>query len=398
MVVVRLGVHERGEAPWAVGPADTRAVAQSRIVRDALSFVQTAGRIGRIEHILDECAIDRLLLLMQVVGSGNADVERADIAPIPVVAALEIDAVELDEALVERAAVVDPVDQRLGLRIDRRTRVGKQAGNRVLERLTGCRQEIVRAGRRARKRRIVGEVGRHQEGEVELRIVERGRDGVAEAAQHAGDLDDVVGRLEVQAGEEIPGRRVVEADAPVGGQFRRQPRSSFHPSPPPVLIASAPPEPPFIEIPPGSDNEETQAVALPGVPSPAELWTFQAPDPTGGSVCPTVQLVRIGAVWAARVPTFWPAIATLASGESSPNTGARNDVPHVPRMVKRIDRRPVECHLRIVRCPERRCTGRDATRIPDRRGGRMGMAFWSLNTGMLTWVNTAQTWRPCASC
>ena len=27
-------------------------------------------------------------------------------------------------------------------------------------------------------------------------------------------------------------------------------------------------------------------------------------------------------------------MATLESGENSPNTGARNDVPHVPRMVR----------------------------------------------------------------
>ena len=31
---------------------------------------------------------------------------------------------------------------------------------------------------------------------------------------------------------------------------------------------------------------------------------------------------------------LWPVIATLASGEISPNTGARNELPQVPRMVK----------------------------------------------------------------
>src|SRR5262245_39464876 len=106
--------------------------------------------------------------------------------------------------------------------------------------------------------------------------------------------------------------------------------------PPPARIGSEPPEPPFIDMPPGVINEATQVAALPGMPLPVELCTFQAPEPTGGKL-PGVSGLHpavIDPVWAAKFPRFWPAIATLESGDNSPNTGARNDVPQVPRMVR----------------------------------------------------------------
>src|SRR6185503_19865133 len=107
---------------------------------------------------------------------------------------------------------------------------------------------------------------------------------------------------------------------------------------PPARIGREPPSPPFMEMPAGVNIEVTfaagQAVTLPGIPLPTELATFQAPDPTGGKLTPAVQPAVIGAVVCAKLPRFWPAIATLASGEISPNTGARNDVPHAPLMVR----------------------------------------------------------------
>ncbi len=80
-------------------------------------------------------------------------------------------------------------------------------------------------------------------------------------------------------------------------------------------------------------SDATQAVALPGMPLPAELCTFQAPDPTDGSVDPTVQPVLSCASPDASSPRFQPLIPTM-SGESSPSPGARNEVPHVPLMVR----------------------------------------------------------------
>src|SRR5688500_11721488 len=105
--------------------------------------------------------------------------------------------------------------------------------------------------------------------------------------------------------------------------------------PPPTRMTSAPPEPPFIEMPCGKLSAAVQVAALPGSPVPAELWIFHAPEPSGGSSPPDIgQLALIGAVAGARPPRFQPAIATLERGESSPKTGARNDVPQVPRIVK----------------------------------------------------------------
>src|SRR6266850_4274793 len=104
---------------------------------------------------------------------------------------------------------------------------------------------------------------------------------------------------------------------------------------PPARIGAAPPEPPRKEMPPGVFSVLAQTLALPGMPLPAELWTFQAPDPTGGKAPPlTGQPVSIRAVVAPRAPRFWALIATLASGEISPNTGARKELPQAPRMVR----------------------------------------------------------------
>src|SRR6185436_3878369 len=120
------------------------------------------------------------------------------------------------------------------------------------------------------------------------------------------------------------------------------------PSQPPSarIESSTAPEPPLCEIPPmrcgfamvapfGSTNVPTpgQALPEPGVPSPVkDVINFHAPEPSGGR--PVAQLASISPCCWAKLPRFWPAMATLASGDNSPNTGARNDVPHVPRTVR----------------------------------------------------------------
>ena len=171
-------VHEAGERPRSVAtsPRERGSGSAAAIPRRCTSLTCPRCRSVWNMSCSRRCDTERLFPAVQVVGADDADVERADIAPIPVVAGAEVDAVELDVALVERAAVVDPEDQRLGLRIDGAARIVQEALDRVLERLARRRQQIAGAARRARKVRVVGEVGRHQEGEcAEIGIVERVR-------------------------------------------------------------------------------------------------------------------------------------------------------------------------------------------------------------------------------
>src|SRR6185436_16333625 len=103
-------------------------------------------------------------------------------------------------------------------------------------------------------------------------------------------------------------------------------------------MGAAPPDPPRTVMPAGCKIEVTlaagHAVALPGMPFPKELATFQPPDPTGGRFTPAVQPVTISPVARARLPRFAPFMMTLASGEISPNTGARNELPQAPLIVR----------------------------------------------------------------
>ena len=102
--------------------------------------------------------------------------------------------------------------------------------DRLLEGLARGRQQIARAARRPLSCRSEI-VGGHDEGKIaDVRVVEGAAVGIAEADQHAVDLDDVVGGLDVQTRQEIIRRRVIEAYAPVGRQFRRQPRKPFKPA------------------------------------------------------------------------------------------------------------------------------------------------------------------------
>src|SRR5882672_878075 len=70
---------------------------------------------------------------MEVIGAGQADVPRAEIAPIPIVARAPVDALGLLPALVHRSAVIDPVDQGLGGRRNRIPWVLQHAGHDVLK-------------------------------------------------------------------------------------------------------------------------------------------------------------------------------------------------------------------------------------------------------------------------
>ena len=139
--------------------------------------------------------------------------------PLPVVARLEVDALGRLPADVHRAAVVDPVDQRLGVRRDFDCRMGERSPHDVLEGRTQPRRRILpRTELRARDgipQVFRGHEGRSRRTGSLNRAIRR----IAETAQDAVDLDDVVGRLDVQAGEEIARRRVVEADRPVDGLF-----------------------------------------------------------------------------------------------------------------------------------------------------------------------------------
>src|SRR6187551_2176579 len=73
---------------------------------------------------------------------------------------------------------------------------------------------------------------------------------------------------------------------------------------------------------------------LPGVPLPYELNTFHAPDPSGGKLPLAQPPIGWVSVARPRLAIFRPVMATLASGEISPNTGARNELPQVPRIVR----------------------------------------------------------------
>ena len=185
-----------------------------------MNFVDLLLVERRVVNVFDVRARKGLGTVADIIRAGYADIECANIAPIPIVTGAVVDAVELQPTSVERSAIVDPHDQRLRLRIDRGSRVRYQTGDSVLERLACCRQQVAGAARAVRKLRIVGW---HQEGEIaDIRAIERVRGRVAESRQQIVDLDDVIRCLDIEASEEISRRRVVDPDASVGGQFGRQ--------------------------------------------------------------------------------------------------------------------------------------------------------------------------------
>ena len=98
---------------------------------------------------------------------------------------------------------------------------------------------------------------------------------IAEIAQDAVDLDDVVGRLEVQAGEEIARRRVVEADRPVDGLFGIEDLLFDIGNNPAIPVSTGTLPPPLSESPPRA------------APHPKPAWnSLSAPEPgRGRSAC-----------------------------------------------------------------------------------------------------------------
>src|SRR5258705_13865383 len=102
---------------------------------------------------------------------------------------------------------------------------------------------------------------------------------------------------------------------------------------PPARIGAAASDPPSMEIPGGSLSESTQAAALPGVPLPAELCTFHAPDPAGGKA-PTAQRVgTTGFGEFASAPKLYPSMRAVPA-ETSPTFGARKEVAQPPLTVR----------------------------------------------------------------
>src|SRR5262249_18738504 len=112
-------------------------------------FVHRAGIYGCVVLIVDRCAGNGLALSVQIIGAGPADVESAEIAQLEVVAGVPVDAVYLQHALIEGAAVIDPQDQRLSLRVNRGSWILDQPLDRSLEWRTSRGQQIVCATRRA---------------------------------------------------------------------------------------------------------------------------------------------------------------------------------------------------------------------------------------------------------
>ena len=154
----------------------------------------------------------------EVIGADHACVEGADALPLPIIAPLEVDALGGLVSEVHRAAVVDPVDQSLGFGGTSFTGWLERSPHDVLEWRTEPRRRILpRTELRVRDR--IPQVFRGHKGEAEAGIVETAIRRIVETAQDAVDLDDVVGGLDVQAGEKIAGRREVESDRPVDGLF-----------------------------------------------------------------------------------------------------------------------------------------------------------------------------------
>ena len=174
-------------------------------------------KVGVVE-VIDGAAENNLPRLADVIRSDHACVEGADAPPLPIIAPLEVDALGGLVSEVHRAAVVEPVDQSLGVYRDFVCRLVERSQHNVLERRTQLRRRIL-SRTELRVRVWIDQVLRGHKREAEGGIVERAIRRIVEPAQDAVDLDDVVSGLDVQAGEKIAGRRVVESDRPVDGLF-----------------------------------------------------------------------------------------------------------------------------------------------------------------------------------
>ena len=144
-------VGKSRHAPLPSSPAEPSPEAQPRKVVHALSHVEGAGAVRRVERVGDGGADRRLLSIVKVVRTQNTRIEQAEVAPFPIVAQRPVDALELSPSLVPESGVVDEQDQRSRLRIDVASWIRDQRSNRLLEGRAGRGQEIVGAARRARQ-------------------------------------------------------------------------------------------------------------------------------------------------------------------------------------------------------------------------------------------------------
>src|SRR5258705_8752190 len=118
MEVMRVVIHEAGQAPRPVAPAEARAIAQL-VGADAgdryhaiLRYAAHRRQVG-VERIQDRIARNRLDELMQIIRSDDAGIPGAEIARIEIIAHRPVDAFRLLPALVEGAAIIDPKNIRL---------------------------------------------------------------------------------------------------------------------------------------------------------------------------------------------------------------------------------------------------------------------------------------------
>src|SRR5258706_16218091 len=107
-------VHEAGKAPRAVAPSQTRSVFESWSHFDA-ELIQVGKLYVLVNGVDDRSSRGGNGLIFQIVGAGLTDIEGPDVAQIPVIAPGPVHAVDLVPALVEGAAVIQPIDQRLGV-------------------------------------------------------------------------------------------------------------------------------------------------------------------------------------------------------------------------------------------------------------------------------------------
>src|SRR6266850_1629580 len=120
----------------------------------------------------------------------------------------------------------------------------------------------------------------------------------------------------------------------------------------------------------------------------------------GGKAPPAVQPAVMGAVVTPRVPTLNPWIMTFAYGETSPNVGARNDVPHAPLIVRptvSLNGAQLNAILGLL-VPWTSLYWSCRHEASNSKRRKPGRPFISPKTGTLSWVKTAHTWRDSGSC
>src|SRR5262245_46983448 len=98
--IVGAMIHEAGDAPRPVAPAQTRPVNQARSRFDTLLCNPVIRSEVGVETIYRSGGRIQGKVPVQIIGAGNAGVERADITEVPIVADVEVKAVQLQPASV----------------------------------------------------------------------------------------------------------------------------------------------------------------------------------------------------------------------------------------------------------------------------------------------------------